>query len=284
VALIPLRSGKEPLGLLQLNDHRKGMFSARAIATWERLSGYLAAALAKSLSSEALVRSNEQLRSLAERLHRVREEEQKRISREIHDNLGQMLTSLKMDLRWIEKQLEARPGHGAVLDRSVVASTLIDELIAVVQRLSSELRPSALDQLGLGPALVHAAREFEQRAGIRCRAIIPQPCVHLRPEISTALYRIAQEALTNIARHAGARGAEVELRSEGNLVVLEVRDDGKGIAKVDLFDLRSLGLLGMRERAAQLGGDVTIDGGPGRGTVVAARIPLEGAPLPRSQG
>lgn len=238
----------------------------------------------------ALRQSRRQLEALTQRLQTAREEESRRIARELHDELGQVLTGLKMDLRRVERDLEetAPDKTGPTLERVLAASELADAAIRTVQRISSELRPGLLDKLGLAAALRHEARQFQQRTGIACRLTVPEPEPQMSQEVATACYRVCQEALTNVARHAAASAVEIELRAEGaqsrdnapaaasGWWVLEVRDNGRGIPLEKLADPHSLGLLGMEERARALGGEVHIAPGRGGGTIVRLRIPADG--------
>jgi PAS domain S-box-containing protein len=231
---------------------------------------------ARKQAEAALRRSQEQLRALARRLQSAREEESRRIARELHDELGQMLTGLKLDLRSLERDLEAAPPEARVnrwLEKLLAASELVDTAIRAVQRLSAELRPAPLDKLGLPASLRQEVRQFEERTGTVCRLRLPEADSPLPDAAATALYRIGQEALTNVARHAGATEVEVELRAAPDAWELEVRDNGRGIAPEQLNDPHSLGLVGMRERAAQFGGELDLLPRPGGGTVVRARIP-----------
>jgi signal transduction histidine kinase len=218
------------------------------------------------------------LRALSARLESLREEERSRIAREIHDELGQTLTGLKMDLRWVEKRLsrESGPSLNPVLDKIVEAGELIDATIASVQRISTELRPSALEDLGLSTALKQEAQRFQERTGIACKLRAPELPSALSRQVATAMFRIFQEALTNVARHAVAKEVQVELSEARGQLVLQVADDGKGIRPSDLTDPKSLGLLGMRERAELLGGEVTFQPGAQCGTVVTLRVPQNG--------
>jgi two-component system sensor histidine kinase UhpB len=224
-----------------------------------------------------LRQSRRQLRALSARLESLREQERTRISREIHDELGQMLTGLKMDLRWIEKRLAAngQPALQPVAEKIAGAIHLTDDTIVTVQRIASELRPGALDNLGLAAALKHEAQQWEQRTGVRCVLHLPEQQLELSRDSATAIFRIFQETLTNVARHAQATEAVVELRSQDNNVILEVSDNGKGISTDALRDQHSLGLLGMKERARLLGGEIIFAPGRERGTVVTLRLPMK---------
>ena len=226
-------------------------------------------------AEEELKRSEQQLRSLAERLQEVREEERTRIARELHDELGQAMTGLKMDLARLEKHV-SKPdaGGGAALRDKITGMTkLIDGTIHSVRRISTELRPGMLDDLGLRTAIEWQANEFQSRSGISCELKSLPDEVRLSRDAATAVFRIFQEALTNVARHAKASRVEVAMMKESGHWILEVSDNGRGISDAELADKASLGLLGMRERAAVLGGDVRVAGMEGGGTMVRVRIP-----------
>jgi PAS domain S-box-containing protein len=220
--------------------------------------------------------SREQLRALAARIQGAREEEKARIARDLHDELGQLLTGLKMDLRWLERrvgELPPSPETHALLDRAVAASALADQTSRTVQRLAAELRPGALDRLGLEAALRQEARRFEERTGIPCEVALGDAGTALGSDGATTLYRIAQEAMTNVARHAGAQRVKLALERAGGDVVLRVEDDGRGLPSGAEVRPDALGLLGMKERAAMLGGEVRLEPRSGGGTVVLARLP-----------
>ena len=230
----------------------------------------------------ALQHSRKQLRALLARLTQAREEERVRISREVHDEFGQLLTGLKMDLRWLERKLSEPlllpPDSAALLDRVVGASELADATIAVVQKIAAELRPGALDALGLEPALQAEARRFQERSGVPCVVVAQETRAISTPEVANELFYICQEALTNIARHARAGSVEIRLQTDGDTLVLDVRDDGVGMPAEQLKMPRSLGLIGMRERALQSGGTIAFMRNQPRGTRVVVRVP--GAALP----
>ncbi|MFQ6103281.1 MAG: PAS domain S-box protein [Candidatus Glassbacteria bacterium] len=223
-------------------------------------------------AEDELKNSRQQLRELAAHLQSAREEERTSIAREIHDELGQMLTALRMDLSWLEGKLSQ--DQKSQLEKIRSMSKLTDTTLKTVKRISSELRPGLLDDLGLAAAVEWQAEEFKKRTGIKCSLIIePQEFV-LDGERSTTVFRIFQEALTNIVRHAEATEVKVYLRKKADRLLLEVTDNGKGIREHHIASPRSFGLIGMRERCYFLGGDVTIRGQRGKGTTVEACIPL----------
>ena len=215
--------------------------------------------------------ASEQLRKLAARLVSIREEERTRIAREVHDELGQSLTAVKMDLAWLAGRLPRRSAQ--IRERIRATRQLASRTIQSIRRISTELRPGVLD-LGLAAAVEWQVQEFQARTGIQCQVrLLTQEVV--APDISTALFRILQETLTNVARHAKATRVEVVKQKEGDGVVLRIHDNGRGFDPEDPSISKSLGLLGMRERAAILGGRVNISSAPGKGTTVTAWIPLQ---------
>ena len=198
------------------------------------------------------------------------------MSREIHDELGQVLTALKINLDWLERKLGVRdndPSLNPLLDRVVESAEITDSAISSVQKIAAELRPNSLDNLGLAAALEHEAQRFQQRTSIACQVKLPEGELDLPAEAATAVFRIFQEALTNVARHAQATEVRAVVQAEDGHVVLLVEDNGRGIRPEALFDKKSLGLLGMRERAAVLGGEVVIAPLQPKGTRVTLRLP-----------
>lgn len=219
-----------------------------------------------------------QSRALTSHLQNLREEERSHIAREIHDELGQVLTGLKMDLAWLNHRLaEGSLGTSLALlvDKVQDMSSLLDSTIQSVRRLATELRPGILDHLGLAAAVEWQAEDFEKHSGIRCTVVCTLAEVSLDKARTTAAFRILQESLTNVARHAAATAITIRLTQEADCFMLEVADNGCGIKDGDLSARHSLGLLGMRERAALLGGEVQIARAPGQGTKITARIPLK---------
>jgi PAS domain S-box-containing protein len=232
-------------------------------------------------AEEALRRSFDDRRALAARLQSVREEERTRVAREIHDELGQALTAIKFDLASLVYEL---PPEEKQQYRRESIMKLIDETIQTVRRISTALRPGVLDDLGLVAAVEWAAEEFEARTGTKCHTSLPDAEIGMGPEHATALFRIFQETLTNVARHADASAVHVRLGTEVGDVSLEVRDNGKGIGEAQLSAASSLGIRGIRERALLLGGEVTINGAPGKGTTVKVRIPKSSAQFGSGKG
>ena len=225
----------------------------------------------KSVEKE-LRRSQEQLRNLSSRLHSMVEEERTRISREIHDELGQLLTILKMELSWLKKRL---PKKEALLrDRTKSMAKLVDTTVQTLRKISTELRPGVLDDLGLTAAIEWQVQEFQSRTGKRCHFTVRPEEILLDPDRSTAVFRIFQETLTNIVRHANADEVVILLEKTEENLILEVKDNGRGITQSQITNSKSLGLLGIRERALLWGGTVQISGVPGKGTIITVQIPL----------
>ena len=248
-----------------LNEHLEGRIEARTAELVQ---------LNEALQSEVRERKSaeEQLRALAARQERVREDERTRLAREIHDALGQMCTALKMDIAWIAKRLPKNEKH--LIDKSDAAIALVSDLIKSLRRLSAELRPSTLDALGLVASIEWQAQQFEAHTGIRCKLFLPEKDLALDKDRSTAIFRIFQETLTNVARHAGATRVEASLVVGDENIALVTHDDGMGFDARGMERKGSLGLLGMRERAHLLGGDFKISSVPGKGTTVVVHIPL----------
>ena len=225
-------------------------------------------------SEEALARANEQLRALTRYIQDAIEVERTQIARGIHDEFGQSMTALKMDLAWLAKRL---PEGDERLRRIDGMNRLVDDSIVHMRQIATELRPNMLDELGLAAALEWQAKEFTRRTEIPCE--LELPAEELEPALRTSLFRIFQEALTNVARHAQATRVDASLRQAENALILSIQDNGVGIREAELNGPRSLGLIGLRERVLQWGGEMMIRGVPGKGTTVTVRIPLPASPV-----
>lgn len=212
------------------------------------------------------------VRALVLELERAREEERQRLSRELHDEMAQLLTALRIDATWLHRKLGPDQANFAQRAHSMVE--LIDRIKQSIRRIASELRPRALDEEGLIPVLKSLTEEFAQRHGATCDFSAPAEAPPLNDAVVTLLYRATQEALTNIARHAQATRVHVGLRTDGDAVSLEIKDDGKGMQPADQRKNASFGLLGMRERVAGVGGTLAVETAPGRGTTIAIRVPF----------
>jgi signal transduction histidine kinase len=223
--------------------------------------------------SEAKYRAtSEMLQRLARHLQDAGEKERSRLAHELHDELGQNLTAIKMDVAWILSKL---PGdQPALRARAADLAKLSDDTLKAVRRLSQEMRPGVLDDLGLPAALEWQAADFAERTGIRCRVKTTINEGRLSKDQDTALFRIVQEGLTNVSRHSEASEVDIVLKEVGGAVLLRIADNGRGIRDDEARGGRSLGLLGMHERAAAAGGRTSIEGAPGRGTTITVTIPL----------
>jgi signal transduction histidine kinase len=273
------RSKQTPIIFLTAQaDEMNSMFRGYAVGAVDYLMKPVVPEVLKSkvaifvelhMKSERLRESEDKLRRLAAHLISVREEERAHIAREIHDELGQVLTGIKMEVGWLQKRLK----EPALLEKTESMSKLIDSTVQTVRKIATGLRPEMLDDMGLVAAVGWQAKEFQKRTGIRCRAKLP-PESKFDLEISTCVFRIFQEILTNVARHSRATRVDVELAVSEDRFLLEVIDNGVGIADSDLNGRKSLGLLGMQERAMLFGGEVGITGTPGQGTRVSVSIPI----------
>jgi signal transduction histidine kinase len=220
-------------------------------------------------AEQSLRESERQLRSLSAHLERAKETERTAVAREVHDEIGGTLTAMKADLASLQRRLG---GDEAAAERLASLEGLVARAMATSQAISRRLRPSLLDQ-GLYHALAAQGREFEARHGIACKVVANDEDLQLDEERATALFRIGQEALTNVAKHSGARAVELNLFASAAQVSLEVRDDGRGVDPAHLDKTGSYGDVGMHERVRNLGGWLEIDGGPGRGTTIMVTLP-----------
>lgn len=239
----------------------------------------LAALYRKTVALEEETRkrhsAESRLRGLAARLISIPEEVRAHIAREIHDELGQILTSLRIDVTWLAGQLAA--AEAPVAQKIEAMRSLLDSTTHLIRRITTGLRPETLDEMGLTAALSWQAREFEKRMGVRCRLRLPAASPAIDKEVARAMFRIFQEILTNVARHARACEVGIHLRQSPRLLALRVHDDGVGISEEQIHGRDSLGLLGMRERASLVGGQLRIRAGPRDGTTVLVSIPLPAA-------
>jgi len=229
-------------------------------------------------AEESLVLQREQLRALAERLQWVREEDRKQVARDLHDQIGQILTAIKMDMTWMSRHLPE--SEVEVLTRLGESIESINDGVKAVRTICSGLRPGVLDDLGLAAAIEWQASEFASRNHIQCQVTVPPVDLHLDGDRATATFRIFQECLTNVVRHAQAKLVRASLIQEDESILLIVEDDGIGFCESEQSKtLGSLGLLGMKERAQFCGGDVQIKSSPGNGTTVTIRVPVD---IPRA--
>jgi signal transduction histidine kinase len=234
----------------------------------------------EELRVSQVLAARSRFQKLSHKIEKLREEERTRISREIHDELGQLLTGLKMRIRLIENRLTVSEDRAMNpnIDDLVETSSMIDESIAAVRRISSGLRPASLDHLGLAAAIHEETAQFTKLSGIPCELKISAMDQPIPTGIETTAFRILQESLTNVARHAGAHRVVVECWIQNHVFTLSVSDDGAGFAQSLLDDSDSLGLLGMHERAEECGGSLAVESEKGRGTQVTLQIAIPQGP------
>ncbi len=250
---------------------RMARLPAAIEAAIERRTAELSILSERERSEKEILEINEQLRELTNHIQNIREEESTRIAREIHDQLGQQLTVIKMDASWIlKKSGETDP---AIAEKSKELISMIDEMIKTVRRISADLRPHLLDELGLGATIEYYLENFSRRSGIKTIALGTKEEADLPDEIKSGLFRILQEALTNVARHANASIVVAEIHIEDNSVELIIEDDGTGFITSDIQKKKTFGLLGMKERVAMMKGSYEISSSPGEGTKVTVKVP-----------
>jgi PAS domain S-box-containing protein len=229
-------------------------------------------------AEQEILRSQQELRGLSKAANEALEAERRRTARELHDELGQSLTALKMDLESLRSVLP--PDQPELGERALAMHALLDSTIAATRRIAADLRPLMLDDLGLAAALDWLTQNFSKHTGIATDLVIDDSVAQVPEPLASALYRITQESLTNVAKYAQATSAEIRLERDGDWVELTVRDNGRGIGAADKEKRGAFGLLGIRERVTLLGGEVAIKGAPGLGSEVRARIPLAAAGVP----
>lgn len=260
---------------IELGDERRYVVVLRDVTERVRMQQELRLSLERQKHAEAEVReSRDSLRELSSALQSIREEEKTRIARELHDELGQALTALKMDASAIADELA--PAQAELAKRAADMKQLIDQTVASVRRISADLRPMMLDNLGLAPTLEWLTNDMAKRSGLSIELFMPDENLGVTGDAATAVFRIVQESLTNVVRHAKATLVKVEILRSGGDVRVRVADDGRGIGEADHRKARSFGLLGMRERAYVLGGSFTIRNENKLGTTVEATIPAFG--------
>lgn len=271
---VPLQVGGRTIGAINVEKKVRQGFDEHDERVLTTMAAQAAVALENARLFTAEHEAREQLSRLAEYLQAAREAERKRIAREIHDEFGQALTALNMDVAWLSQRLQTADTQ--VEDTVREMEELIAHSIQTTRRIATELRPGVLDDLGLVAALEWQVQEFTRRFGIDCELHIDGDGLPIGSNVATTCFRICQEALTNVARHAKADQVHVRLEERNDEVVLSVRDNGRGIREEEIRDSDSLGLTGMAERARSFGGEFTIAGTEGKGTTVRAHLPLNG--------
>jgi signal transduction histidine kinase len=263
-----------PDGRIVYAEHRRVPVVDPATGAVVAIEGIARDVTARVETQHKLRLSQEQMRRLAASLQTAREEERTALARELHDELGQTLTALKLELGRISDELRRARVTLPVVDRLQSLVGLVEIGVAMVKRIATGLRPPALDHLGLAEAIRWEAATFRARSGLRCHVAADREHTGLTPKQQTALFRIFQEALTNVVRHAQASAVRVRLTEKRGTFELRVSDNGRGITADEAADAAAIGLLGMRERASQAGATLEIVGEPGKGTAVTVRVPL----------
>lgn len=259
------KDGREILCRMKASRIGERLRERRIVITYEDITE-------QKKAEEELEWSRQELRDLSAHLQSVREKESTRIARKIHDELGQSLTALQMDLSWLENRL---PENEAVREKTRRMASLVDSTTKSVHKIMTELRPSLLDDLGLPAAIEWQAEDFQKRSGIRCDASLDCGETLINRDLATTIFRIFQETLTNIARHSKATQCRVILTGEGGELCLEVSDNGIGITREQINDHQSFGMIGIRERAHLWGGTVHVKGDDSQGTTVTVTIPVD---------
>ncbi|PMS15425.1 sensor histidine kinase [Trinickia dabaoshanensis] len=250
---------------------------ARTAALAESNRDLLREVTERQRTQAALVLSQKELREVAAMSSSAREQEMRRISRELHDELAQTLATLRIETDWLREATAGAPEDAATRSRLAAMRALLDEAVASTRRIASDLRPLVLDDLGLVAAVQWLVQNFTQRTGVPCNLTLDPPDIELTEPYATATFRILQESLTNVARHAHATHVEVGVARAHDRVVLTIRDDGVGFDPARPRKAASFGLAGLRERAYLVDGELRIDSAPGRGTTIEVRIPLQAA-------
>ncbi len=271
VAIIPIRHSEKVIGAVHIADEREGKVPLKTVEFVEFMSPLIGEAVYKFSMEEKLERNNEELRNLSLHLQTALEKERASVAREIHDELGQTLTALKFDLSWL---IDKYRDHKVVFKKAASLIEIVDATIKTVKRICSQLRPGVLDDLGLTAAIEWQAGEFQKRTGIACDVtFIPEDIV-LDRDRSTAIFRIFQETLTNVTRHAEATRVRAIFEEKNGEILVCIEDNGKGIRQRQIQNPRSFGLIGIRERVLSLSGNVEIRGIRDKGTTIKIRIPL----------
>ncbi|MDX9714777.1 MAG: histidine kinase [Dissulfurispiraceae bacterium] len=246
-------------------------YDLKAVKLKDGVASFWSDITEKKVTDQKLEDSKEQLRKLSLHLQSAREEERTRIARELHDELGQSLTALKMDIAWLNTRLHDNP---EIKKKIFLSMNLINATLRSVKKICSDLRPSVLDHLGLSAAIEWESKEFENRTGIKCSVSLPDEELQLNKPLLNNLFRIYQEAMTNIAKHSKATEASVCLSIQNGNLILIVSDNGIGIKDSDLLDGSLFGIVGMNERVHYCNGTICIEGFKNRGTCITVHVPL----------
>lgn len=277
---VPVTKNHDVMAVLLFFMHEEKGEDCGMVETVSSLAVQLGALIHRKRIEDDLAESQSKLRNLSLSLQRSMETERKALARRIHDEFGQSLSALKMELSWLKKQLHEDQKH--LFHEIDKTNGLIQTILRSVQIMSAELRPHMLDDMGLIAAIRWKAKTFEEKRGIHCLITAAPDDIALDPDRAIALFRIFQEALFNIANHADATKVLVNVKKENGLLLIEIIDDGRGITLAEIADPKSIGLIGMQERAHCFGGLCNITGIPGKGTTVNVSIPLANGIYPQS--
>ncbi|HEC12062.1 MAG TPA: GAF domain-containing protein [Acidiferrobacteraceae bacterium] len=269
---VPIYSINKPYGVLGAHTDTVRRFTEYDISFLQSIANVIASVIDRKRVEATLQNSEVRLRKLAVHVEAIKEQERARIAREIHDELGQALTGLNMDVHWLAGRL-AKDQTG-LSDKVRSMGALIDCTIKTVQHISSELRPSVLDDLGLGAAILRVVDQFINRTGIRCDVDIAMDDAGVGHKGATAVFRIIQEALTNVTRHAQASNVSIQVKEDSGRLHVLVKDNGIGLTETDIGNANAIGLMGMKERALEIGGSLVIESGTENGTLVRLDVPL----------
>lgn len=263
----------KPYGVLGVHTRKRRDFHQYEIDFIQAVANILAETINRHRSSRIILQSREKLFHMRQSLQEIREEERMKISREIHDVLGQRITALKMDLSWLSGHL---PGNGGNLsERMNAAIVLTDSILDFSRKLALELRPPILDDLGLEPAIEWEVQQFSKRTNCIYTLFLQAGGCKLDRDRTVTVFRILQEALTNITRHAHATHVDITLKSDADILQLIISDNGIGVQTDHLTSMDSLGFTGMRERAGAMGGKISIDNGKHGGTTIVLEMPIK---------
>lgn len=273
-----MRIGKDIIGAFTLHSAESDFFNANEVYLLETLAGDISFAVEahnydrqRREVEKKLKISQEQLKKLSAHLQTVREEERSHIAHELHDEIGQLLTVLKINMFWLKTKFkESQKPLPSKIDKMM---ELIDQVIQTTRRISTELRPVVLDHFGIEAAIEWQAKKFEEQTGIKCDIILPKDKVTLDSEVSITIFRIWQEVLTNVYRHAKATSVKLILQDKKNKLILRIQDNGKGIKEKEISNPNTFGLLGIQERINFFDGEIKIKGIKDKGTSIIICLP-----------
>ncbi|RPI32729.1 MAG: histidine kinase, partial [Nitrospiraceae bacterium] len=271
LAVVPIRYRDQVLGAIHMADEQEGALAQKKIEFIEQLAVMVGEAIYRFSAEEELRKSREELRNLSRYLREARESERTAIAREIHDELGQIITALRLELAWIR---DTYKDHDVIANKSKSMLALVDATIQTIQNIITELRPGILDVLGLFAAIEWQAAELKKMSGITCDLSLPSEDVLVDAEISTNIFRIIQELFTNIVRYSQATNVSVQIEIKKDRLFLNVIDNGIGIRPQDISSPVSFGIIGVRERVYAMKGEMHIAGTSGMGTSVTIEVPV----------